>query len=204
MRTLLLTLCRVYPAQRFCFPPRCRGGGNAPEAAAVENKIPASPGWPVKKEVNSVSEGKLIYSNHFPKSERTVPRIETEKDAVKGPLSLSELLSRRNLIQDIKKNSVCLFRPDKMEECQRFIDLTKQFSQTFQVDAEIKKHDFFISAALDFSCGVYVGEFKRRLSELLNLCDRIALFPSLDEPLQFAFTLDYYTHDCYILGDKAD
>lgn len=151
-----------------------------------------------------MSEGKLIYSKRFPKNERTGLCMKTGEDAMKGPPSLTTLLRGQNIIRSIKKNSVYLFRADKMEECQRFIDLAKEFSQDYKISTEIEKYDFYVSVTLDFPCGVYVGECKRRLSELMNLCDRIALFPSPDEPFLLSFTLDYYTHDCYISGNKAE
>lgn len=145
---------------------------------------------------------KVIYSKRFPR--QLMDELLKNREVPKDILPAKPSVSYKAFCDRIAKNSTYQPNPDKIAKKERFINLAVTLSESYEIDMEITDHFYFISVTMYLTCAYCTGELKSLFTELIVMCDGISSFLSHSDPCDFIISLDYYTHDHYVSGKKAN
>lgn len=139
---------------------------------------------------------KIIYSKRFPHQE--LEDILESQGIPDDLLPAEPDESFQAFCRRIEENSICISRPDKQAERERFINLAVNLSESYEIDMEITDYFYHISVTMYLNCASCSGELKSLFTKLIVMCDRISSFISRSDPCDFIISLEYNTHDHYI------
>ena len=147
-----------------------------------------------------VFDKELIYSKRYP-----TPMEELEKFTEGGTQPLLSQEEIKESFQDfldlMNGESHCEPIPGQEEKAQEFITLAREFSEEYEIDADIRRTPYSVEACLHFYCGDYGKYLTRQFARLFNLCDDLSSFVLKTEPSDFTLILEVRTHKLYRSGE---
>ena len=146
-----------------------------------------------------VFDKELIYSKRY-----TTPMEELEKLTAGGtqPLLSQEEIkeSFQGFLSLMNDETRCDPIPGQEEKAQEFITLAREFSEEYEIDADIRRTPYSVEACLHFYCGTYGKNMTRQFARLFSMCNNLSSFVLKTEPSDFTLILELYTHKFYRSG----
>ena len=147
-------------------------------------------------------EKQILYSKRY-LVEQEIAELEgkehmqTEAEQAEGKAKFQELLRM------VKEESVYIVKPERIAGIGPLIHLSKQISETFEIDMDIIQGNGRITINIYFFCAAFPKEFLAAFSELLRQCDMLSVFTPKQSGGAVRFSLDYQTHVHYVSGKKV-
>lgn len=149
------------------------------------------------------SEGTVIYSQRFHANDLEELQNELFENE-NGTIEKTSALPYEVSLQQLREDSVFVRRPDRIKERQRFIELVKDLSISYEIDTDMKEYPYHISVDLYLNYAPFMGPLKHLFSEILNMSDRVYFFQSKMDHRDLLLSLDYFTHDHYLSERKVE
>lgn len=145
-------------------------------------------------------QGEIIYTKRFPIPDEVEDFMESKAQADSTPDAEGE--ASAELMRRSDENCVYVFRPDKLEFCQQFIDYAKKFSEQFEVGIDVVSQKFSYLVRLYIDLAHFRGRYKEMMQYMMIAADEFYFDPPGEEPfdLLISFTID--THDLYYDGKR--
>ena len=141
----------------------------------------------------------LIYSKRYPSPTEELERLSTR--GIQLLLSQKEVKeSFQSFLSLMNGETRCEPIPGREEKAQEFITLAREFSEEYEIDADIRRVSCSVEVCLHFYCGSYGKDMTRQFARLFNLCDNLSSFVLKSEPADFTLILEMRTHKVYRSG----
>ena len=141
-------------------------------------------------------EAETIYSKRYPSAEMKIKNFSANAPPVftaeQRDASFQKFCKRMNSEPRLEPI------PGQEEKARKFIALAKKFSEEYEVDIDIRRSPYSVTASLHFYCSACSKNMTRKFARLFNMCDNLYSYILKSEPSDFTLILKIKTHKFYL------
>lgn len=134
----------------------------------------------------------LIFGNRFEQS--------TYDDAIDSlEYDNTNASSADDFLENIRKNRRIISNPERLANKDKFINLVRQLSEEYEIDADLKEMDCGYTAIFYMYCASYSGYIKKLLNCIFTLSDEYSVhIDNTQKNCDYIAIFTYHTHNVYI------